>query len=164
MRPGFFTAYSADNLYPLQYHGEQLPNRQSRVGLGTERDSLGMPKLQIDLRFSQQDIDNVLRYHQMWDDYLKLNDCGRLEYRSPDPAALAWSRLGGGTHQLGTTRMAGRSDDGVVDRDLAVHGIRNLFVASSSVFLTSSQANPTFMIVVFALRLASHLKSRLRGL
>ena len=34
--PGFFM-YSKDNLYPFQYHGEQLPNPESKVTL-TERD------------------------------------------------------------------------------------------------------------------------------
>jgi len=33
----------------------------------------------------------------------------------------------------------------------------NLFVASSSVLLTSSQANPTFMVIALALRLADQL-------
>ena len=59
--------------------------------------------------------------------------------------------------------MSARPEDGVVDEHLAVHGMSNLFVASSSVFLTSSQANPTFMIVVLALRLADRLKSNLAG-
>jgi choline dehydrogenase-like flavoprotein len=161
---GFFTASSRENLYPLQYHGEQVPNRQSRVSLTGDRDSVGMPKLNIDLRFLQQDVDGILRYHQVWDEYLRKNDCGRLEYLSDDPGSLAWSRLGGGSHQLGTTRMAAKAEDGVVDEHLAVHGMTNLFVASSSAFLTSSQANPTFMIVTFALRLADRLKSALNEL
>jgi choline dehydrogenase-like flavoprotein len=60
--------------------------------------------------------------------------------------------------------MAARAEDGVVDEHLAVHGMSNLFVASSSAFVTSSQANPTFMIVTFALRLADRLKSVLKEL
>ena len=52
--PGFFAAYSRENLYPLQYHGEQVPNRQSRVSLANDRDSVGMPMLNIDLRFSNK--------------------------------------------------------------------------------------------------------------
>jgi choline dehydrogenase-like flavoprotein len=68
------------------------------------------------------------------------------------------SMMGGGTHQLGTTRMASQADDCVVNEYLAIHGVTNLFVASSSVFLTSSQANPTFMILVLALRLTDRLK------
>ena len=72
--------------------------------------------------------------------------------------------MGGGSHQLGTTRMASKAEDGVVNEHLAVHGMANLFVASSSVLLTSSQANPTFMVIVFALRLADRLKLILGGL
>jgi choline dehydrogenase-like flavoprotein len=58
--------------------------------------------------------------------------------------------------------MAARPEDGVVDGNLAVHGIPNLFVASSSTFVTSGQANSTFMIIVFAVRLAEHLRTLLR--
>jgi choline dehydrogenase-like flavoprotein len=156
--PGFFVSSPA-NVYPLEFQGEHIPNRNSRVSLSSERDAVGMPKLNIDLRFSQQDVDGILRCHEVWDDYLKRSGCGRLEYISQDPSSLMWHRLGGGFHQQGTTRMAARAEDGVVDKHLAVHGMSNLFVASSSTFLTSGQANPTFMILVFALRLADRLKS-----
>jgi hypothetical protein len=162
--PGFFTAYSRDNLYPLHYRGEQSPNKASRVSLADDRDLMGMPRLNIELRFSQQDVEGILRCHQLWDDYLRQNHCGRLEYLSDDRGSLVWRQASGGTHQLGTTRMAKRPEDGVVDENLAVHGMSNLFVASSSAFLTSSQANPTFMIMVFALRLADWLKSRISAL
>jgi len=54
--------------------------------------------------------------------------------------------------------MSARSEDGVLGADLAVHGLPSLHVVSSSAFPTSSQANSTFMIVVFALRLADELK------
>lgn len=155
--PGFFAAHSGENCYPLQYSGEQIPNRRSRVNLTSDRDSVGMPRLNIDLQFSQADVDGILRWHQVWDDYLRKNGCGRLEYSAPDPGSLVWSMMGGGTHQLGTTRMAARAEDGVVNEQLAIHGMTNLFVASSSVLLTSSQANPTFMVMILALRLADHL-------
>jgi choline dehydrogenase-like flavoprotein len=156
--PGFFV-YNPQNVYPLEFQGEHIPNRNSCVRLTSERDAVGMPKLSINLRYSQQDIDGILRCHEVWDDYLKRSRCGHLEYMSQDPASLVWSRIGGGFHQLGTTRMAARSEEGVVDKHLAVHGMSNLFVATSSAFLTSGQANPTFMIVAFALRLADRLKS-----
>jgi choline dehydrogenase-like flavoprotein len=156
--PGLFAAYSQDNRYPLQYHAEQVPSRLSRVSLASDRDSVGMRKLKIEPRFSPQDVDGVLRCHRIWDEYLRGHDCGYLEYSSPDPESAIWASLGGmGTHQLGTTRMAARAEDGVVNERLAVHGVDNLFVASSSTFLTSGQANPTFMIVVLALRLADWL-------
>ena len=46
----------------------------------------------------------------------------------------------------------------VVDADCKVHGVANLYIASSAVFATSSQANPTLMIVALGLRLAAHLQ------
>jgi choline dehydrogenase-like flavoprotein len=159
--PGFFIG-SPINLYPLQYHGEHIPHRESRVTLTPVRDGLGMPRLRIGLRFSEQDVEGVIRAHRQWDEYLRRTGYGRLEYLHDDLESAVTERIGGGFHQAGTTRMAARPEDGVVDRDLSVHGIPNLFVASSSTFVTSSQANSTFMIVVFAVRLAEHLRSLLR--
>ena len=154
--PGFF-AYSARNVYPLQYHGEHRPQRESRVSLTDERDRLGMPMLNIDVRFSQADVDGVVRAHELWDAYLRRNGSGRLDYLSDDVTEAVRQRLGAGFHQSGTTRMSARPEDGVVDPDLAVHGTPNLSIASSSTFVTSSQANSTFMIVLMALRLSDHL-------
>jgi choline dehydrogenase-like flavoprotein len=69
-----------------------------------------------------------------------------------DSAMATW-----GNHHMGTTRMAARSGDGVVDTDCLVFGTDNLYVAGSSVFPTGSCANPTFTIVALAHRLALHL-------
>lgn len=154
--PGFFVR-SRSNCYPLHYHGEQVPNSESRVTLAEEADQLGLRKLVIDLQYSQQDVDGVLRAHEMWDRHLRNHDCGYLEYTVADRAAGIWEQAADGFHQAGTTRMSTRPDAGVVDPDLRVHGVSNLYIASGSVLPTSSQANTTFMIVVFALRLADHL-------
>ena len=43
-----------------------------------------------------------------------------------------------------------------------MHGFEDLFVASSSTFPTSSQANSTFMLVALAVRLADQLAGDLR--
>ncbi len=51
---------------------------------------------------------------------------------------------------------------GVVDPDSRVHGLRNLYVAGSSVFPTSlGYVNPTLTIVALSTRLADHLRTRL---
>ena len=64
---------------------------------------------------------------------------------------------------MGTTRMTDSPADGVIDRDGRVHGMRNLYVAGSSVFPSSGAANPTLTIVALAVRLAAHLQTRLAG-
>ena len=63
-----------------------------------------------------------------------------------------------GGHHIGTTRMASSPSQGVVDENCKVHGLNNLYIASSSVFPTSSYANPTLTIVAMAIRLADYLK------
>jgi choline dehydrogenase-like flavoprotein len=85
-------------------------------------------------------------------------------------SALAWSGLGtlepgtgepqytDASHHMGTTRMADSPRRGVVDRDCRVHGVRNLYIASSAVFPSAGHANPTLTIVALALRLAEHLR------
>jgi choline dehydrogenase-like flavoprotein len=160
--PGFFV-YSPTNTYDLQFHGEHLPNRDSRVTLSNARDEVGMPRLNIDIRFSDEDVAGVIRAHRYWDEYLRRHQVGHLEYLTPDVATAVRENIGGGFHQVGTTRMSERPEDGVLTPDLAVHGFHDLFVVSSSAFVTSSQANSTFMIVVMALRLADRLRAELRG-
>ncbi|HEX5909060.1 MAG TPA: GMC family oxidoreductase [Thermoleophilaceae bacterium] len=158
--PGFST-YSPDNRYPLEYQSEHLPHRESHVTLGSGTDRLGVPRLRTHLHYGQADVDGVLDAHRRIDRYLRDHGVGRLEYDSADPEARVREQLFAGCHQAGTTRMSERPEDGVVDTDLAVHGVGNLHVASSSVFVTSSHANPTFMILVLALRLAGHLRGQL---
>ena len=154
--PGFFV-YSPQNVYPLQYHGEHRPHCDSRVTLAEDCDELGMPKIRIDIRFADDDIAGVIAAHQCWDEYLRKSGLGQVEYLHDDIAKEIRARAGGGFHQIGTTRMAAHPDDGVVDQNLAVHGVENLFVVSSSTFVTSGQANSTFLIVILAVRLADHL-------
>ncbi len=158
--PGFFVRQPS-NRYPLMFHGEHLPDRDSRVVLDESVDALGMPRLRIQARFTEHDIDGIVKAHEELDRFLREQGLGRIEYLSEDVAAHVQRRVGAGFHQAGTTRMADDPGDGVVDRNLAVHGYPDLYVASSSTFVTSSQANSTFMIVAFALRLADRLRGEI---
>jgi len=63
----------------------------------------------------------------------------------------------GGPHHLCTTRMSNSPKEGVVDSNLKVFGIDNLYIAGSSVFSTGGYMNPTFQIVQLSIRLAEYL-------
>jgi choline dehydrogenase-like flavoprotein len=108
-----------------------------------------------------QDIDSVIRTHQVLDEWLRQCNCGELEYWfAQDELAEAIRSMSiDGLHQVGTTRISETPDNGVVDQNLKVWGTTNLYVCSTSAFPTSSQANPTFLLGVFAVRLAYHLAS-----
>ncbi len=85
-----------------------------------------MPKLNIDLRFTEAEVNGVVRSHHYWDDSLRRTGCGRLEFLHDDVEAAIWERIGGGFHQVGTTRMSAREEDGVVNANLAVHEVPNI--------------------------------------
>ncbi len=149
-----------DNSFHLYFHAEQSPSRDSAVELTDDTDALGMPRLRIRWRVSDADVEAVHRAHLLIGEALRRQDKGRLVFLGEDPRAdirACKSTLG---HHIGTTRMAADPGDGVVDRDCRVHGTANLWVASCSIFPTSSQAHPTLTILALALRLADHLRTR----
>jgi choline dehydrogenase-like flavoprotein len=158
-KPGFLLR-DRGGRYALHYHSEHAPSSLSRVKLATAQDALGLPFLHIELGYDERDAKSVLRAHEVLDNALRRAGLGKLEYHEPLPQARLASILQQATdgfHQIGTTRMGVTPADGVVDTDCHVHGVENLFVASSSVFPSSGQASPTFVAVALALRLAAHL-------
>ena len=63
-------------------------------------------------------------------------------------------------HHIGTLKMASSSNEGMVDKDLKLFGLNNLYVSGSAVFPTSSNVNPTLTIVALSLRLGDFLKNK----
>ena len=68
---------------------------------------------------------------------------------------------GAGYHHLGGTRMGLYFKESVVDKNLKVHDIKNLYIAGSSVFPAGGAANPTLSIVQLSLRLSKFLQSKI---
>jgi choline dehydrogenase-like flavoprotein len=163
--PGFFIRNKARR-YAFFYHAEQVPNLASTVSLGEARDALGMPRLKIDLRYSDLDANSVVAAHDIIDRNLRAAGIGHLEHHFPaeERAARIRDQMTDGYHQIGTIRMAADAAHGVVDGDCRVHGTTNLFVAGSGVFPTSGQANPTLLITAMSARLADHIARRVRDL
>jgi len=156
--PGFFVK-SSENRYMLHYHGEQLPHWESRIELTDQRDALGMPKVRTHLHFSDADYEYAHRTVELIDAYLRENNAGHVEWLTDDAKDSVRTFMHGwaGFHQSGTTRMSETAEGGVVDANLQVHGVRGLYVASTSVLTTSSQANPTLVGIALGVRLAEHL-------
>jgi len=146
-------------VFPLNYHAEQSPNRESRVRLTDDRDQYGVPRMRLDFRVNESDIDGIYRAHKLLGRYLQRFGMGHVRFEHEDPLAVIRQNIHAvNGHFIGTTRMSTDPRTGVVDPDCRVHGVANLFISSSSVFPTSSHANPTLTIVAMALRLADHLK------
>ena len=162
-KPGFLS-YNHSGIYSLHFHAEQEPNSESRIVLSSEVDRFGNPRVEIDLRFTRRDAESAVGVHYMLDEALRRHDLGRLSYLVSKDALVdfASKQASDGFHQAGTTRMAKDKSDGVVDSNLKAFGTSNLYVAGSSVFRTSGQANSTLLAVALSIRLAQHISERVR--
>jgi choline dehydrogenase-like flavoprotein len=154
--PGFFQRNVARR-YSLRFHAEHLPNPESRVTLARDTDALGLPRLAIDFRYTEADTAPLIRTHECFARWLEKTGLGRLIWSVPDEQRSEHiiAQCYDGHHQIGTTRMSASPVTGIVDSDCRVHGSANLFIAGSSVFPTSGEANPTLTALALALRIAA---------
>jgi len=143
----------------LQVDIEQVPNWNSRLCLSEERDDLGRKRLEIDWEIAPEDVRVVQtvaqRTVQAWD-ASGLRGLARLELTLPsqfDDFASFYDVY----HPTGTLRMGAAPGGSVVDRNLRVWGLQNLFISSTAVFPSSGSANPGLMHLALSARLAEHL-------
>ena len=150
----------ACNLCDTHLISEQAPNPDSRITLSTERDHLGLNRVQLDWRLSPIDKYTILRSQQIIAAEFERSGLGQVQIELTEDDT-SWQSLTGSYHHIGTTRMSVNPKLGVVDEHCQVHGINNLYVAGSSVFPTSGLSNPTLTIIALSIRLADHLKVRM---
>jgi choline dehydrogenase-like flavoprotein len=141
---------------------EQMPHSGNRLELMSERDEVGMPRVRVHWAVGELEERTLHRAREILLEELRRlePEIERVEAEAGDPIP---DRLTGTWHQLGTARMDDDPKRGVVDRNLAVHGIGNLSLSSGAVFPIAGSGPPTVTIVQLSLRLADHLAERLRS-
>ncbi len=142
---------------------ECVPNPDSRVHLVDDIDRFGQRRIALDWQFTDQEMQTVKRATEIFAGEATRLGLGRVwtdvlreDYDWPPYVAR-------GKHHCGTTRMSDDPATGVVDANCRVHGMDNLYIASSSVFPTNGFATPTLTIGALSVRLADHLKSSTRS-
>lgn len=143
--------------YEMEHRLEQAPNPNSRVVISDRMDALGSPIADLDWQITDDDVTSFREGQARMGRELAALGWGRME-EEEITRELVEDRVAGHYHQIGTTRMSERPEDGVVDADCKVHGIDNLYVGGSSVFPSAGYSGPTMMLIAMALRLADHLK------
>lgn len=151
------------NQFTFEIHSEQYPNPNSRITLISDTDIFGMPKVKVDWQYLPEDIESVRRSLKLFMQEINQSGLATFEFND-DQLEEDLTRFGAyGGHHIGTTRMGNAAETSVVDADCKLHNIDNLYIASASVFPTSSQANPTLTIVAMSLRLADHVAATLNA-
>jgi choline dehydrogenase-like flavoprotein len=135
---------------------EPLPN--NRLTLSEESDQNGIALPMVTLNTSGLDRRSLIELHKIFAEEMEKNGIGTLE--SNLGKASPWPIVSEASHHLGGTIMGNDPLTSVVNSDLQVHSVENLYVCGGSVFPTSGCANPTYTICALAIRLADHLKAK----
>jgi hypothetical protein len=140
---------------------EQIPVSSSSILLrDADRCADGLGPLEVDWKCDGRELEAIHEFAVESDAYLRANDLAALTI---DPAlerrdTTFMDTLSDTYHQCGGMRMSSSAGGGVVDADCRVWGTRNVWVAGSSVFPSSSHANCTLTALALAARLAAHLQ------
>lgn len=136
---------------------EMEPRGENRLILSNRRDAHGILVPEIYMSTSERDRKSLSRLHEILAEELEKNKIGRLDGNISK--AAIWPISSDASHHLGGTIMGNDPRTSVVDKNLKVHSVDNLYVASGSVFPTSGCANPTYTICALSIRLAEFLKA-----
>ncbi len=139
---------------------EQQPNPESRIRLSKNLDSIGMPKAIVQWKWGESERHAFQSYKNLFDRQWHSWNVGEIVWNQSFESGSGWEEsVSDIYHLMGGTRMSVGPQDGIVDKELRVHGIDNLSVASLSVFPTGGSSNPTFTLMMLTLRLAERLLS-----
>ncbi len=158
------TKENIDRAYELFTRIEQAPNPSSRITLGNEKDSLGVPRANLHWILTSLEKRSIRKIYELIGQQVGIADIGRVKLMDylRDENDDSWPEFtGAGMHHIGTTRMHNNPKKGVVDSNCKVHNIDNLFIAGSSCFTTAGAVNPTLTLVALSLRLSDYLKEKM---
>ncbi|WP_022883518.1 GMC family oxidoreductase [Glaciibacter superstes] len=151
---GFTTILEAyANTAGLWIVGEDLPQESNRVTLNTtvsDKNGLPVPNVHFDDHIN----DIAMRDHGYTQAELLYEAVGSVGAQRTPPYPS--------THNMGTSRMSERPEDGVVDKWGRAHDVPNLFISDGSVFTTGAAANPTLTIVALAIRQSEYIADQLK--
>ena len=139
-----------DRVLPFLVMTEDLPEARNRVRLnrdGTIRLDYWYNNLKAHSRL-------IGKFHDSMSKAGRWCKCLR-GYQAQMDAIIP---LYGTAHQCGTLRMGHDPKSSVVDANCRSHDVQNLYVADTSVFVSSAAVNPALTAIANSLRLADHLK------
>ncbi len=135
---------------------EQESEYKNQIILSSSKDRMGVPRIKLKYNISKKTLETAKEMINQIGLYFIKEDLGRI---AGDQAIYDIKNFisDAGYHHIGGTIMGENKNNSVVDKNLKVHDINNLYICGSSIFPSSGHANPTLSIIQFSLRLADHL-------
>jgi choline dehydrogenase-like flavoprotein len=140
---------------------EEEPIENNRIVLSKIKDKNNLPLTKLFYKKSKKSLKTAKLAMEEFANLCRKEDLGRIALKKNIYNLDGFENLGA-YHHMGGTRMGINEFDSVVDGNLKVHNINNLYVSGSSTFVTGGYTNPTFAIIQFSLRLADEIKKVLK--
>jgi choline dehydrogenase-like flavoprotein len=145
----------------LQFNLAQDRPSCSRILLGEGVDEVGMPEVVVDWRVSEQEVVTMRRYAAHLQGEFAAMGLTGVEWAAGMLDDGEMVGLEDARHAMGGACMGDDPRTSVVDREMRVHGMGNLSIASAAVFPDGSAQLPTLTMMAMALRLADRLAGTL---
>ncbi|KND60385.1 Glucose-methanol-choline (GMC) oxidoreductase:NAD binding site [Candidatus Burkholderia verschuerenii] len=144
----------------LSTHHSVLPNPQNRLTLdANKRDMLGIPYPKVWYSIDEYTRKSARRTVEMYNDIFKAMGATEITYIPDANNPLMFAAQ---DHPMGGVLMGDDPNTSVCDRDCRSHEQRNLYLASSAVFVNTGTANPTLTVAALALRIADTVRDELK--
>jgi len=144
---------------------EQMPRAENRITLSRERrDRYNNPLARIDWRVGEDEFRCFETLQAALLDYWaksSFSAFGALNSTPPEHWRQQLQEGGDIFHPGGSTRMGTHRSTAVLSANLNTFRIENLYLVSTSAFPSGGGANPSFMLMAFALRAAHRIAHQL---
>jgi choline dehydrogenase-like flavoprotein len=142
----------------VQVIGTMIPSEAcSARPSATQKDEFGLPALEVCIRYSDTEVNNVVRSRQHL-----INLMEETGFRATLGEIVPTLFPGTIAHYGGTARMHAKQEYGVVDAWNRVYDAPNVLVCDAACFTTAAEKNPTLTVMAIATRAATRLAHDLK--
>ncbi len=145
-------------LVGVQVIGTMIPSEACQVKpSATKKDEFGLPALDVNIHYSDAEVENVVRCRQHLMDVME-----QAGYRASIGQIVPTLFPGTIAHYGGSARMHADRKYGVVDAWNRVYDAPGVLVCDAACFTTAAEKNPTLTVMAIATRAAARLAGDLR--
>ena len=146
----YFNKINLDEKYKITIYNEMIPSINNKI---TYKKIKNKDKFFISYKFSKIEFETI--YYLINTLVKKLGV--KIKKNFKISKKYIEKSLQDSSHHMGGTIMGKSKKNSFVNKNLQIHGVKNIYICSTSVFPTSGSLNPTMTLCALAVRLANYL-------